>query len=451
MGNDLNKPTRKFGLFTTIAMIVGIVIGSGIFFKTPEILRDTNGNILIGASAFLVAALSIIFGGLTISNYAEKDETVGGLVSYCDLAWGKTIGYLAGFFQTILYYPAIIAVVAWVAASYTFGLFGWDCLLINGVINNNTFILTFLYLTFFYLLNTIQTKKAGTFQSVTMVIKVASLAVLAILGLAFGNPSSIAENYSEYHATSSGFFAALIAVSFAMDGWMIVPSIAHEIKDSRNVLTKALIISPIIITIIYLLYYIGISSFGDMDAVLAGIDPLGIMAAQIFGSMGSKVIYLFVIISILGTVNGCILGYIRVPYALALRSNAPYAKTLSKVNAKYDTPINASVFCYIATLIMLLLHMASLNGFGIFAGLEVDNLPIVMNYFFLAVLYIGVMVKPAFKNLSFAKRYIIPGLAVIGAAVIIYGGAAKAHFNVYMAVSLVIIAIGYFTRPSRID
>ena len=85
MGNDMNKPTRKFGLFTTIAMIVGIVIGSGIFFKTPEILRDTNGNILIGASAFLVAALSIIFGGLTISNYAEKDETVGGLVSYCDL------------------------------------------------------------------------------------------------------------------------------------------------------------------------------------------------------------------------------------------------------------------------------------------------------------------------------------------------------------------------------
>lgn len=85
---------------------------------------------------------------------------------------------------------------------------------------------------------------------------------------------------------------------------------------------------------------------------------------------------------------------------------------------------------------MLLLHMASLNGFGIFAGLEVDNLPIVMNYFFLAVLYIGVMVKPAFKNLSFAKRYIIPGLAVIGAAVIIYGGAAKAHFNVYIWLSV---------------
>lgn len=447
----MNKPARKFGLLTTIAMIVGIVIGSGIFFKTPEILRDTNGNILIGACAFLVAALSIIFGGLTIANYAGIDETVGGLVSYCDMAWGKTVGYLAGFFQTILYYPAIIAVVAWVAASYTFGLFGWDCLLINGIINNNTFILTVLYLTFFYLMNTLQTKKAGSFQSVTMVIKVASLAVLAVLGLVFGNPAGIVENYSAYHATSSGFFAALIAVCFAMDGWMIAPSIAHEIKDSKKALTKALIISPIIVAVIYLLYFIGISSFGDMDAILAGMDPLGMMASQVFGSMGVKIIYLFVIISILGTVNGCILGYIRVPYALALRSNASYAKLLSKVNEKYDTPVNASIFCYIATLIMLLLHMASLNGFSIFAGLEVDNLPIVMNYFFLAVLYIGVMIKPAFKDLSFAKHYIIPGLALIGAAVIIYGGASKAHFNVYMIVSLVIIAIGYLTRPSRID
>lgn len=443
----MTKPSRKFGLLTTVAMIVGIVIGSGIFFKTPEILRDTNGNILVGASAFLVAALSVIFGGLTIASYAGMDESVGGLVSYCEMAWGKTMGYMAGFFQAILYYPGITAVVAWVAASYTFGLFGWDCLLINGVINNRTFLLTFVYLSFFYVLNTLQTRKAGAFQSVTMIVKTASLAVLAILGLVYGNPGSIVSNYSQYHATSSGFFAALIAVSFAMDGWMIAPSIAHEIKDSRHSLTKALVISPILIAAVYLLYFIGIASFGNMDTVLSGSDPLGLMAAQIFGSLGVKVIYLFVIISILGTVNGCILGYIRVPYALAVRTDVPLGKTLSKLSGKSDTPVNSAIFCYIMTLIMMVLHMASMNSIGIFKGLEIDNLPIVMNYFFLVILYIGVMVKPAFRSLSFAKRYVIPCLAILGASVIIYGGITKPHFNVYMAVSLVILAIGYVIRP----
>ncbi|MEG1732223.1 MAG: amino acid permease, partial [Longicatena sp.] len=90
--------TRKFGLLTTIAMIVGIVVGSGIFFKTPQILLRVNGNVLVGIGVFLVAAIGIIFGGLTISQYAQKDENVGGIISYCEMAWGKSVGYIAGWF-----------------------------------------------------------------------------------------------------------------------------------------------------------------------------------------------------------------------------------------------------------------------------------------------------------------------------------------------------------------
>lgn len=445
----MSKPERKFGLLTTVAMIIGIVIGSGIFFKTPEILRDTNGNILIGALAFAVAAFGIIFGGLTIANYTSQDDSVGGLVSYCETAWGSTLGYLAGFFQAVLYYPAITAVVAWVAASYTFGLFGWDCVLITGKINNWTFLLTFVYMTVIFFMNTYQTKKAGSFQSATMVIKVISLVVLAVLGLVFGNPSSIVTNFSQYHAASSGFFAALIAVCFAMDGWMIVPSIAHEIKDSKNSLTKALIISPIIIAVIYLLYYIGISSFGSVDAVLSGTDPLGMMASQLFGSVGVKIVYLCVIISILGTVNGIVLGYLRVPYALSLRTDNVLSKKLSQVDPKTDTPVNSAIFCYIVSIVMMMLHMVSTNGISVFSGLEVDNLPIVMNYFFLVTLYVGVMTNSKFSGLSAVKRYVIPALAIIGACVVIYGGITKPHFNVYMIISLVIIGIGYFTKTKK--
>ena len=183
--------------------------------------------------------------------------------------------------------------------------------------------------------------------------------------------------------------------------------------------------------------------------MLSGTDPLGMMASQLFGSVGVKIVYLCVIISILGTVNGIVLGYLRVPYALSLRTDNVLSKKLSQVDPKTDTPVNSAIFCYIVSIVMMMLHMVSTNGISVFSGLEVDNLPIVMNYFFLVTLYVGVMTNSKFSGLSAVKRYVIPALAIIGACVVIYGGITKPHFNVYMIISLVIIGIGYFTKTKK--
>ena len=120
-----NVQKRKFGLITTIAMIVGIVIGSGIFFKTDNILAAVNGSVFLGVLAWALGGFGIIFGGLTIAVLAKRDENVGGLISYSEMTWGKTWGYLAGWFQIFFYYPALVAVVSWVAAMYISILFGW--------------------------------------------------------------------------------------------------------------------------------------------------------------------------------------------------------------------------------------------------------------------------------------------------------------------------------------
>lgn len=447
-----NTQTRKFGLLTTIAMIIGIVIGSGIFFKTPQIIQATNGNILQGALAFILAAFSIVFGGLTIAQYSKIDDKVGGIVSYCEAAFGKTVGYLAGWFQVVIYYPAIVSVVTWVGANYTLALFGIDNLLTDGVFNPYVWPLTFIYLVFFYLLNTLQTKRAGFFQSLSMFVKIVALILFGICGFLFGNPSSIIHTAS-IPSSNGNLMIALVAVAFAFDGWMIAPSIAHEIKNPKKNLTIALVIAPLIITGIYLLYYFGLAVYAPSDVVLSGIDPIGILANNLFGNVGMKIVYLCVVISILGTVNGIILGYIRLPYALALRDEVPFSSHLSKINTKYDIPVNSSITSFVLSLVYLLLHFASLDGaavynFTFFSGLEVDNLPIIANYFFLIIMYIAVLGN-RIKSNSFVKGKIYPTLAIIGALIVLYAGFTKPQFNVYLVISVIIILSGLLIRPKK--
>ena len=90
------EKTRKFGLLMSIAMIIGIVIGSGIFFKADDILMQTNGNVMMGCLVLLLGALGIIFGGITISEWAKLTDDAGGLISYAEKAFGRLFAFLFG-------------------------------------------------------------------------------------------------------------------------------------------------------------------------------------------------------------------------------------------------------------------------------------------------------------------------------------------------------------------
>ena len=105
---------KEYSLFTAITMIVGTVIGSGIFFKSDNILVFTHGSILKGVILFSLAAIGIIFGSLTIGVLASKTTTAGGVITYADEFSGKKTACAFGWFQVFVYYPAVIVVVSWV-------------------------------------------------------------------------------------------------------------------------------------------------------------------------------------------------------------------------------------------------------------------------------------------------------------------------------------------------
>ena len=305
---------KGYGLFTTIAMIIGVVIGSGIFFKSDNILVATGGNIGLGVIVFCIAAIAIIFGGLAMGELASRTTEPGGVIAYAEMCWDKRIACAFGWFMTFLYYPTLIAVVAYVAGIYLCMLFG-----INGSFELQILIGLIVIVSLFFI-NTISARLGGIFQSASTIIKLLPLAIIAFAGLVFGNVDGLSLSNMSEGINSSGWIAAIAPIAFSFDGWTVSTSIGHEVRNSKRNLPRALIISPILILIIYILYFVGISIYLGPETIMAlGDEHVYLAARNIFGHLGSKILLTFVVISIIGTVNGLIIGMIRQPYSLAIR------------------------------------------------------------------------------------------------------------------------------------
>lgn len=443
----ISQQKVKFGLPTAVTMIVGIVIGSGIFFKADSLYVITNGNILLGCIYWLLGALGIIFGGLTIAEWAKRLDTVGGLISYSEMAFGKVFGFLAGWFQTIIYLPALCAIIAFVSGLYTSQLFGLDGMAW-------IWLFTFISLFFIFTLNIFATKLAATFQTTTVIIKLIPLIIFAIVGIVFGNPSTVfVEGISLplLFATSSG----IVAVAFSYDGWLVAPSICHEIKNSKRNLSLALALAPIFIMVIYIAYYVGVSVVVGPEFIQTVVDgtstiPTVYKAAQIlFGDSGAKLILVAVVLSILGVLNGLVLGLTRMPYALALRKEIPFSDKISIVNKKYDMPLYSCLITIFITLLWLGIHYLS-TVVPALSTLDISSLPIIMTYFFYILLYIGIIKLYLAKQIkSVFSGMIFPILAILGALVVIYGGFTMENFEIYLLVSFISVAAGLLIIPKK--
>lgn len=463
--NMENSQKRKFGLLTTVAMIVGIVIGSGIFFKTDDILVAVGGSVALGVLAFMVGGVGIVFGGLTIAVLARRDENVGGLITYCEMTWGKTLGYLAGWFQTTLYYPPLVAVIAWVAALYTSLLFGWtDSNVVLGMTFSGlptwefpytlgVWVIALLMMIFFFVFNAFQTQLAGKFQSAAMMIKVTALIVLGFSGIVFGKPATVVE-FADWSVIGGGFFLALVPIAYAYDGWQVAPSVAHEIKNPKKNLPLALTFAPLLIMAIYVAYFIGINAVLGPDAILSqGDEAVSIFAQQIFGPIGYNVVLSAVVISVLGTLNGLILGYIRLPYALGLRHELPLSDKFASVDPKTDIPMFSALSTFVLSLFWLLMHFATKVGatvyqWTMFKGVNVDELSIVLIYIFMVVIYVGVIKDFLLKKLgNWIQGFVFPLLAVMGASTAIYGGFLSPMVATYLIICLIVIGGGLFVKP----
>lgn len=437
----MNK--NKYGFITAVTMITGIVIGSGIFFKSDNVLQYTNGNVPLGVLIFAIAAIAIVFGSLTISQLAERTDKPGGLITYAEEFVGTNYSKAFGWFQVLLYMPTLTAVIPWVVGIYLCQLFGF-----NGT--NLTFTLLGLaVIIVLYAANLLSSRFGGYFQNAAMIIKLIPLITIAIFGLIFGHPAQ------EFHSgletfrpalTSTGWIAAFAPIAFSFDGWVVSTTICHEIKNSKRNLPLALIISPLLILCLYILYFVGITSFVGVDTVLQLGDKSAYLAAnQIFGAFGGKLLLVFIIISVLGTANGLILGFIRIPYSLAVRNMLPRSDLFAKESTRYNgMPVNSAWLSFALSIAWLVIHYLTQE---MHIPGDISEISIAFSYILYIVLYLAVfrLTKKEHSH-GILMGYLVPALAIVGSLIIFLGSVQNPMFLISCLICAIVLLTGFLYR-----
>ena len=435
-----NKLERRYGLFTAICMVVGIVIGSGVFFKAQTILQKTEGNMPLGILAWIIGGMIMIFCILAFAAMAQKYEKVNGVVDYAEATVGPRYGYYLGWFMTIIYYPTLTVILAWLTA----------------------------YLVCAYVVNALSPKLAGKFQAATTVIKLIPLGLMAVVGILVGllGPNHmLVSNFGTASATQGGtaspLLASVCATSFAYEGWVIATTINSELKDAKRNLPRALIIGGIIIIATYICYYIGVAGGASVEVLMA--EGATVAFVNIFGGVLGNLLNLFVAISCAGTMNGLMLGCCRGAYSLAARGEGPAPRLFGEVGKETNMPNNSAILGLLLCAFwgMYFIFVSVLEVWGgakIFTGTAFESAPFCFDASELPIITIYAMYIPIFVNWmrkaadeTALRRYIIPALAIAGSLFMVYAclvGHKMENFW-YLIVFAVIMLIGKLVNRKK--
>ena len=448
-----NKLTKKYGLLTAICMVVGTVVGSGIFVKAGKVLENTNGNMLkclitVGGVGLIMLNCSYVFSIL-----AQRHEKVNGIVDYSEVTCGRKFAYIVGWFMTTIYYPTITSTLAWVSGQYTCVLFGWDpCSDLHIAVSA-------FYLICGYFVNAMSPKLAGKFQVSATFIKFVPLLVMGVVGTIVGlKNGNIGEAFSANIVPEGGasgsIIAAMCAFAFAYEGWIITTSINSELKNSKKNLPVALVLGAIIVVSIYLLYFLGLSGVLKTEDLMASGDvPKDAFTALFKNEVFGTIVYVFIVISCLGTMNGLMIGCCRGMYSIAVRGEGPAHKMFAQVDNETNMPHNSSIIgVALCMLWMFQWELGLIRGkLPAIIGWENDELPIITLYGLYIPIFVVLMIKG--KGLNVFQRFIMPFVACVCCGFMVYSAIAayKIQSLYYLIVFAVITLIGILCYKGRIS
>ena len=419
-----NKLERKFGLITAICMVVGTVIGSGVFFKAQNVLVATGGNMPLGIAAWAITGLLMIICSAQFSVMATRYEKVSGVVDYAEATCGKGYAYYLAWFMVNVYYPGMTSVLAWVSARYFGVILGWD------MTSANVMTLAGFFLIASYTMNALSPKLAGKFQVSATFIKLVPIFLMAIVGTIAGLANgTLTGNFNNVvtevaGGNSAALFSAVVATVFAYEGWIVATSINAELKDPKRNLPLALVIGAFIVVVSYIMYYIGVAG-GATNQVLMEQGATTAFS-NVFGSVGGTLLNICIVISCLGTLNGLMVGSTRGMYAIAARNEGPSPYTFGQVDPATNSATNSSIWgLFVCGIWLIYFYGANLTSgwFGLF-NFDSSELPIVTIYAMYIPMFIMWMVKE--KDLSVGKRFVLPIVSIVACLFMVFA-AVYAH------------------------
>ena len=281
--NNSNQTLRKtIGLSAALSTVVGILIGSGVFFKPQAIYSATNGGPGLGLLAWVIGGVMTIAAGLTASEISASITKPGGMMTYMEEIYGDKIGFLTGWVQGMLFIPAISGALGIVFAQEVVSLLG---------IQNETYIIVIAIsvIVLLALLNSLGAKFGGSIQTISTLCKLVPLAIIIIFGFMKGDATStimtpmVGEGVNAISALSQ----VLLATLFAYDGWIFVGALAGEMKNPSKHLPMAIIGGISAVMAVYLLINVAYLFVVPASELAVSSAPATLVASKLFGNIGA--------------------------------------------------------------------------------------------------------------------------------------------------------------------
>lgn len=349
---------RELGFMDALLMVIGMVVGSGIFFRPASVIRNAGAPGL-GVLAWVIGGLITMAAGLSVAEVAAAIPQTGGLFVYLKKLYGERWAFLLGWVQTFIYVPGSVAGLAIYFSNQATAFVDFS--------KNQQVMLAILMIFLVCFANVLSTKFGGKLQVVFTVAKLVPIIVIVLFGLLNGTAHSYSPLVSSA-STAAGFGAALLGTMWAYDGWIGVGNIAGELKNPSRDLPRSIIIGLFITIIVYVLVNVAVLNILPADVLTSSEKPVSDAAIQLFGNGGGAFISAGILISIFGTLNGYLLSGARVPFAMGRSKLIPFSSYFGKVSKGRGTPTNALIFEAILAAVYALTGSADkLTDLAIFA------------------------------------------------------------------------------------
>jgi amino acid transporter len=354
-------PKKELSLFDSICIIVGIIIGAGIYEITPTVAACMGGWAGI-MGIWLAGGLLALTGAMCYAELATAYPREGGDYVYQTRAYGSWVGYLFGWSQLVIIRPGDIALMAFVFARYAVTIYAPFKYMLPIYATLVVVVLT--------LINIFGVKQGKWTQNLLTVIK--SVGILAIVAAGFLAPAPQIMPVETSGFTLDGLKLSLILVLFAFGGWNEMAYVAAEVKQPKYNIVRALVIGTVLVIVLYMLingsflHALGQTKMSSSKAI--AVDAFAMVAP----GMAAKIISIIICISALGAVNGLIFTGARISYALGAEHRS--FSFLGKWSPRFGTPVMSLIVQGCISLAILL-----------FAGSFIDTIlysaPVVWLFF----------------------------------------------------------------------
>ncbi|MGH9536279.1 MAG: APC family permease [Terriglobales bacterium] len=340
------------------AVVVGTIIGSGIFLVPAEMMQAAGSAKLVYL-AWLVGGLLSFFGALTYAELGAMKPQAGGEYVYIRDGYGPLPGFLYAWTWFLIAKPASIATLATgfvrVLENFPTLSFFSQAFMSRPFSVGYGQLVAIAAAILISVLNYIGIKRAGDFQLVFTLLKVFIILGIVVIGFGYsaGNWQNFAGTFTGAKGGMAGFMAALVAALWAYDGWNDLNMVSGEIRNPERNIPRALIFGVALVGILYMLVNAAVQYVLPANVIGLSPRPASDAMAVVLGSLGAGIVSAGMALSMLVAMNGTVMSGARVPLAVA--RDRYFFSALAEVHPRFHTPSAAIVAQAILSIILLLL------------------------------------------------------------------------------------------------